>query len=128
MSSLISSPWFPQSGILYIIFCIIFVCEPRDLQGLGLTVEGLFSSWLGSRSTSFLQYQIRRFYVTVAFHSCLPIFYGFYLSEPYAQLYISIATVPMVMVVSVLALYHYEVLVNPIERQVITPWVFLVTF
>jgi len=114
-----SSGWFPQNGILYVIFCLIFVCEPRDLAGLGVSVEGICAGLLGSREDAFLQYQIRRFYVSILFHSCLPIFYACYLPEQLAKVYLPYAMTPAILALSVIMLYHYEVLLNPIERQVI---------
>ena len=54
MGAMLKSAWLPQNGILYILFCIIFVMEPTELRGFGLTVEGLFGSWLGDPSYGFL--------------------------------------------------------------------------
>ena len=120
MGSVFNSPWLPHNGILYVLFCIIFVCEPTELRGFGLTVEGLFGSWLGDPSRGFLQYHIKRFYAALALHAFLPILYGCYLQDHLAISYWSIASVPFILTLSVLALYYYEALLHPIEQQVHT--------
>lgn len=63
--------------LAYIVFCLCFVFTPNEFRSAGLTVQNLFSSWLGSEDVGFVQYHIRRSSVTLLVHSGLPL--GYYL-------------------------------------------------
>lgn len=59
--------------LAYIAFSFCFVFTPNEFRSAGLTVQNLFSGWLGSEDLGFIQYHIRRTSVTVLVHSALPI-------------------------------------------------------
>ena len=59
--------------LAYIVFCLCFVFTPNEFRSAGLTVQNLFSSWLGCEDVGFVQYHIRRTSVTVLIHSALPL-------------------------------------------------------
>ncbi|KAG7517387.1 hypothetical protein JOB18_006582 [Solea senegalensis] len=63
--------------LVYIVFCLCFVFTPNEFRSAGLTIQNLFSSWLGSEDVAFIQYHVRRTSVTVLVHSALPL--GYYL-------------------------------------------------
>ncbi|XP_072291711.1 E3 ubiquitin-protein ligase TM129 isoform X2 [Eucyclogobius newberryi] len=63
--------------LAYWVFCLCFVFTPNEFRSAGLTVQNLFSSWLGSEDMGFVQYHIRRSSVTLLVHSALPL--GYYL-------------------------------------------------
>uniref|UniRef100_A0A8C6SJE4 Transmembrane protein 129, E3 ubiquitin protein ligase n=1 Tax=Neogobius melanostomus TaxID=47308 RepID=A0A8C6SJE4_9GOBI len=63
--------------LAYWVFCLCFVFTPNEFRSAGLTVQNLFSSWLGSEDMGFIQYHIRRSSVTALVHSGLPL--GYYL-------------------------------------------------
>lgn len=63
--------------LAYWVFCLCFVFTPNEFRSAGLTVQNLFSSWLGSEDIGFIQYHIRRSSVTLLLHSGLPL--GYYL-------------------------------------------------
>lgn len=63
--------------LAYWVFCLCFVFTPNEFRSAGLTVQNLFSSWLGSEDMGFIQYHIRRSSVTLLVHSGLPL--GYYL-------------------------------------------------
>jgi len=49
----------------------------------------------------------------------LPILYGCYLDQDLAAKYWSVALIPFILTLSILALYYYEALLHPIENQLI---------
>ena len=59
--------------LAYIVFCLCFVFTPNEFRSAGLTIQNLFSSWLGSEDVAFVQFHIRRTSVTVLVHSALPL-------------------------------------------------------
>lgn len=59
--------------LAYIVFSFCFVCAPNEFRSAGLTIQNLFSSWLGSEDVGFTQYHIRRTSITVLVHSALPL-------------------------------------------------------
>ncbi|XP_028316276.1 E3 ubiquitin-protein ligase TM129 isoform X2 [Gouania willdenowi] len=63
--------------LAYIAFSLCFVFTPNEFRSAGLTVQNLFSSWLGSEDLGFVQYHVRRTSVTVLVHCALPL--GYYL-------------------------------------------------
>ncbi|KAG7241641.1 hypothetical protein INR49_025403 [Caranx melampygus] len=63
--------------LAYIVFSLCFVFTPTEFRSAGLTVQNLFSSWLGSEDVGFVQYHVRRTSVTVLVHSALPL--GYYM-------------------------------------------------
>lgn len=61
----------------YLVFSLCFVFTPNEFRSAGLTVQNLFSSWLGSEDVGFIQYHVRRTSITVLVHSALPL--GYYM-------------------------------------------------
>ena len=51
---------FTRDSILFIMFCVVLVCEDPFLRDVGLSVEGLFGRWLGNPSNGYVTYHIRR--------------------------------------------------------------------
>ncbi|TKS71974.1 E3 ubiquitin-protein ligase TM129 [Collichthys lucidus] len=74
--------------LAYIVFSFCFVCAPNEFRSAGLTIQNLFSSWLGSEDVGFTQYHIRRTSITVLVHSALPLGYymGMCIAAPEKQL------------------------------------------
>lgn len=64
-------------SLAYFVFSVCFVFSPGEFLSAGITVQNLFSSWLGSEDLNFIQYQVRRTSTTLLVHSALPI--GYYL-------------------------------------------------
>eukprot|EP00064_Thunnus_orientalis_P010434 superscaffoldBa00001422_g10460 len=63
--------------LAYIVFSLCFVFTPNEFRSAGLTVQNVFSSWLGSEDAGFIQYHVRRTSVTLLLHSALPL--GYYM-------------------------------------------------
>jgi len=64
-------------SILYFIFVICFVVPPREFAAAGITIQNIFSSYLGSEDIDFIGYHVRRTSVTALVHSFLPLLYYF---------------------------------------------------
>ena len=60
-------------SIIYFIIVLCFISPPREFAAAGLTVQNLFSSYLGSEDVDFIGYHLKRTSVTVAVHSLLPL-------------------------------------------------------
>lgn len=63
--------------LAYIVFVFCFVFTPTEFISAGVTVQNLFSGWLGSEDLGFVQYHIKRTTVTLLVHSILPLGYYF---------------------------------------------------
>lgn len=59
--------------LAYIVFGFCFVFTPNEFRSAGLTVQHMFSEWLGSEDINFIHHHIRRTTLTVLFHSFLPL-------------------------------------------------------
>lgn len=59
--------------LAYTVFSFCFVFTPNEFRSAGLTVQNLFSSWLGSEDMLFTQYHVRRTSITLLVHSGLPL-------------------------------------------------------
>lgn len=70
-------------SLVYIVVAICFVLSPREFETAGLTVQRLFSSYLGSEDFDFIRYHLKRTAVTVIVHSCIPI--GYYIGLGFAS-------------------------------------------
>ncbi len=57
----------------YFIVAICLIVPPREFVSLGLTVQNLFSSYLGMEDLHFVSFHLKRTAVTVLFHSLLPL-------------------------------------------------------
>ncbi|KAG7281838.1 hypothetical protein CRUP_030348 [Coryphaenoides rupestris] len=69
----------PRQGVPRLIFggvfAFCFVFTPNEFRSAGLTVQNMFSSWLGSEDVSFVQYHVKRTSITLIIHSSLPLGY-----------------------------------------------------
>ncbi|XP_063343538.1 E3 ubiquitin-protein ligase TM129 isoform X1 [Pelmatolapia mariae] len=63
--------------LAYIVLSFCFVFTPNEFRSAGLTIQNLFSSWLGSEDVGFIQYHVRRTSITILVHSALPL--GYYM-------------------------------------------------
>ncbi|XP_071386386.1 E3 ubiquitin-protein ligase TM129 isoform X2 [Centroberyx affinis] len=63
--------------LAYIVFALCFVFTPNEFRSAGLTIQNLFSSWLGSEDIGFIQYHVKRTSITILVHSTLPL--GYYM-------------------------------------------------
>ncbi|XP_076005343.1 E3 ubiquitin-protein ligase TM129 [Genypterus blacodes] len=63
--------------LAYAVFAVCFVFTPNEFHSAGLTIQNLFSQWLGSEDVCFIQYHIRRTSITLLIHSALPL--GYYM-------------------------------------------------
>ncbi|XP_020286754.1 E3 ubiquitin-protein ligase TM129 [Pseudomyrmex gracilis] len=61
--------------LFYLLMAGSIVYPPTEFVSAGLTVNDIFSKWLGSESEFFIQYHIRRSVVTLFVHSMLPLGY-----------------------------------------------------
>ncbi|XP_037534487.1 E3 ubiquitin-protein ligase TM129 [Nematolebias whitei] len=68
--------------LAYVAFSLCFIFTPNEFRAAGLTVQNLFSSWLGSEEIGFIQYHLRRTSCTVLVHSVLPL--GYYVGMCFA--------------------------------------------
>ena len=60
-------------SLVYLVFAICFVLTPKEFETAGLTVQSIFSSYLGSEDFDFIRYHIKRTTITVLIHSFIPI-------------------------------------------------------
>ena len=51
---------FTRDGLMFIMFCMVLVCEDPFLRDMGLSVEGLFGRFLGNAQASYVSYHVRR--------------------------------------------------------------------
>ncbi|XP_038147076.1 E3 ubiquitin-protein ligase TM129 isoform X2 [Cyprinodon tularosa] len=63
--------------LAYTVFAVCLIFTPNEFRAAGLTIQNVFSSWLGSEDISFIEHHLRRTSLTVLIHSCLPL--GYYL-------------------------------------------------
>lgn len=62
--------------LFYILITGCIIYPPTEFVSAGLTIEAVFSSFLGSENAQFIQYHIKRSAVTLFVHSILPFCYG----------------------------------------------------
>ncbi|RUS79554.1 hypothetical protein EGW08_012684 [Elysia chlorotica] len=63
--------------LIYCFFAGIFIVPPTEFVSAGITIQNLFSNWLGSEEFNFIYYHIKRTSATVIVHSLIPL--GYYL-------------------------------------------------
>ncbi|XP_017288925.1 E3 ubiquitin-protein ligase TM129 [Kryptolebias marmoratus] len=68
--------------LAYVAFALCFIFTPNEFRAAGLTIQSLFSSWLGSEDVGFIRYHVRRTSCTVLVHSALPL--GYYIGMCFA--------------------------------------------
>ncbi|KAK7108994.1 E3 ubiquitin-protein ligase TM129-like [Littorina saxatilis] len=64
-------------SLMYGFFCLCFIAPPTEFVSAGLTIQNMFSSFLGSEEMTFVEYHIRKTTATAFIHSLLPL--GYYL-------------------------------------------------
>ena len=127
--------FFPQEGILYILFCLIFLCDPTELKSFGFSIEAIFSKFLGDPRISYISYHIRRSHATILVHSALPLGYSFYLDPvvrqvsfklmylcsyySHRQVYLQYSIVPFILASTYVAMNYYHISASPIEKQLL---------
>lgn len=57
----------------YFIVAVCLVVPPREIATLGLTVQNLFSPYLGVEDLHFVSFHLKRTSVTILVHSLLPL-------------------------------------------------------
>ncbi|XP_048826240.1 E3 ubiquitin-protein ligase TM129 [Brienomyrus brachyistius] len=74
--------------VAYVVFVFCFVFTPNEFRSAGVTVQNIFSGWLGSEDINFIEYHIKRTSVTLLVHSVLPLGYyaGMCVAAPYKNL------------------------------------------
>lgn len=66
-------------NLVFLLFSFCIIYPPKEFESIGLTINNIFSSILGSIDIEFIQYQLRRTCLTLVIHSFLPlIFLVFY--------------------------------------------------
>ena len=60
-------------SFLYFVAVLCFVLPPKEFAAAGLTIQNIFSSYLGSEDVDFIGYQVKRTTVTAAVHSVFPL-------------------------------------------------------
>ena len=75
VSKMVSEPGYYEVYFSFIYFFIVmcFIVPPRELTAAGLTVQNLFSTYLGSEDVDFVGYHMKRTTITLAIHSCFPL-------------------------------------------------------
>ncbi|XP_033125524.1 E3 ubiquitin-protein ligase TM129-like [Anneissia japonica] len=61
--------------IAYMLISVCLVVPPNEFRAAGLTIQNIFSDWLGSEDIDFVRYHIKRSTATILFHSFLPLGY-----------------------------------------------------
>ncbi|CAG0916862.1 unnamed protein product [Notodromas monacha] len=62
-------------SVLYALVCVCLLYPPTEFVSSGLTVEGVFSRWLGDPTTDFIGYQVRRAALKRIFVAFMPFGY-----------------------------------------------------
>ena len=77
--------------VTYIVICLCIIFPPIEFINAGLTVQTIYSNWLGSEQLDFINYHIRRTVATMVVHSVLPLGYfimlGLFSSDEHAKLF-----------------------------------------
>lgn len=81
--------------LVYVVFVVCVLFTPNEFRSAGLTVQNLFSDWIGSEDIGFIQFHIRRTALTLIIHCSLPLGYyvGMCIAAPEENLtYIHLAS------------------------------------
>ena len=60
-------------SVAYCLFAVCVLAPPSEIVSAGLTVQNVFSKYLGSEDMNFVNYHIRRTSATLIIHSLLPL-------------------------------------------------------
>ena len=58
---------------IYIVMALCLIAPPSEFISVGLTIQNIFSAFLGSEEMNFSLYHIKRTTCIVLFHSSLPL-------------------------------------------------------
>lgn len=64
-------------SLVFILFAFGIIYPPTEFESIGLTINNVFSTFLGSIEIEFVQYQLRRTCFTLFIHAILPTLYCF---------------------------------------------------
>ena len=59
--------------LFYILFSFCIITPPTELVQAGVTVQNVFSDYIGSEQMDFVGYHMRRSSITLIIHSLLPL-------------------------------------------------------
>ena len=59
-------------SLIFSLCAFIVVFPPHEVKAAGLTIENLFSNYLGDPNLAFVLYQLRRIALTKCIHAALP--------------------------------------------------------
>ncbi|CAL1539664.1 unnamed protein product [Lymnaea stagnalis] len=72
-----NDPLYILYSIVYVFFSLCFIAPPTEFVSAGVTVQNIFSHWLGSEDFHFIYYHMKRISATLIVHSFIPL--GYYL-------------------------------------------------
>lgn len=61
--------------LVFILFSFFIIYPPNEFESIGLTINNVFGSLLGSIDIEFIQYHLRRTCLTLFIHTILPFLY-----------------------------------------------------
>ncbi|XP_005112710.1 E3 ubiquitin-protein ligase TM129 [Aplysia californica] len=75
--------------MVFMFFAGCFIAPPTEFVSAGVTVQNIFSQWLGSEDFSFIYYHMKRITATLIIHSFIPLGYyvGLGLLSPQLNLF-----------------------------------------
>jgi len=75
--------------MIYSFFAGCFIAPPTEFVAAGVTIQNIFSGWLGSEDFSFIYFHIKRITLTLIVHSLIPLgyFIGLALFAPNLDLF-----------------------------------------
>lgn len=62
-------------SLVYLLFALSIIYPPSEFESIGLTINNVFSSFLGNIDREFVQYHLRRTSLTLFVHTILPLLY-----------------------------------------------------
>lgn len=65
-------------NLVFLLFALGIIYPPQEFESIGLTINNVFSTFLGCSDIEFVQYQLRRTCLTLFIHTILPTFYVVY--------------------------------------------------
>lgn len=73
-------------SLVFALFAFGIIYPPTEFESIGLTINNVFQTFLGSIDIEFIQYQLRRTCLTLFVHSILPTLYIFCYSFKFGNL------------------------------------------
>jgi len=62
-------------SFIYFVVVMCFILPPKEFAAAGLTIQNIFSKYLGSEHVDFVGYHLKRKSITVLIHSTFPLIY-----------------------------------------------------